>query len=39
MADSPQKKPRPKDLVIFLGVLLTFAVIIGILVQGFLSAD
>jgi hypothetical protein len=39
MAESPQNKLRLKDLLILLGVILANAVIIGILVRGFLSAD
>ncbi len=39
MAKSPKKKLRPRELLILVGVLLANAVIIGILLQGFLSAD
>ena len=39
MAKSPKKKLRPREFLILVGVLLANAVIIGILLQGFLSAD
>ena len=39
MSEGSKNGSRKKDLLILLGVLLANAVIIGILVQGFLSAD
>ena len=39
MSDTPKRRFRFRDLVFLLAVLVAFLVIVGILWQGFISAD
>lgn len=39
MSDSTRRRLRISDIVFTLGVILVFVVIVGLLLQGFLSVD